>query len=393
MFDGEIASEKGNIKLLDGIAKLAAECLKMEDKIRPEMVEVADRLRTIRKVLQKRKGRSSIDDRMEITTNFSNDPLMVPTISLAELKQITRNFRNDTLIGGGLYGNVFFGVLKDGQKSAIMKLDPNSIEETFLEFPVVSRFKHENVVQLLGYCSDRDNCVLAYEYAPGGTGLMSLNFSKKLKTTGNKGVRGAQPGPVLSWGQRVKIALSAANWLEFLHQKARPCVIHGAIKSSNVLLFDDDVAKIGDIGVSRQAPYSEDDILLDRISPIPHCGPCGAPEEWFMQGKTTKSDVYNFGVVLLELVTGRKAYDPKLRPALLVAWAKPKLSESKLHRCVDLRLGGGYPLKALAKMAEIAALCVQYEMDFRPNMSEVVEALRPLLLSSSSNLPSAAETS
>lgn len=76
----------------------------------------------------------------------------------------------------------------------------------------------------------------------------------------------------------MKIALSAANWLEFLHQKARPCVIHGAIKSSNVLLFDDDVAKIGDIGVSRQAPYSEDDILLDRISPIPHCGPCGAPE-------------------------------------------------------------------------------------------------------------------
>lgn len=191
----------------------------------------------------------------------------------------------------------------------------------------------------------------------------------------------------------MKIALSAANWLEFLHQKARPCVIHGAIKSSNVLLFDDDVAKIGDIGVSRQAPYSEDDILLDRISPIPHCGPCGAPEEWFMQEKTTKSDVYNFGVVLLELVTGRKAYDPKLRPALLVAWAKPKLSESKLHRCVDPRLGGGYPLKALAKMAEIAALCVQYEMDFRPNMSEVVEALRPLLLSSSSNLPSAAEAS
>lgn len=89
------------------------------------------------------------DDRMEITTNFSNDPLMVPTISLAELKQITRNFRNDTLIGGGLYGNVFFGVLKDGQKSAILKLDPNSIEETFLEFPVVSRFKHEMLSSFL----------------------------------------------------------------------------------------------------------------------------------------------------------------------------------------------------------------------------------------------------
>jgi pto-interacting protein 1 len=89
--------------------------------------------------------------------------------------------------------------------------------------------------------------------------------------TGKKNVIGAEPGPVLSWAQRAKIALSAATGLEFLHEKAQPCVVHTCIKSSNILLFDSDVAKIGGVGVSRQ-PEDIDDILLDRIYPFPSSG-------------------------------------------------------------------------------------------------------------------------
>jgi pto-interacting protein 1 len=111
---------------------------------------------------------------------------------------------------------------------------------------MVSRLKHENVVELLGYCLDGATRVLAYEFATMGSLHDMLH--------GRKGVKGAQPGPVLSWVQRVKIAVGAAKGLEYLHEKAQPHIIHRDIKSSNVLLFDDDVAKIADFDLSNQAP-------------------------------------------------------------------------------------------------------------------------------------------
>jgi pto-interacting protein 1 len=143
---------------------------------------------------------------------------------------------------------------------------------------MVSRLKHEHVVELLGYCADGPLRVLAYEFATMGSlhdmlhGIVFCNnFSfvnllgeskiflvKSVFNTcrfiGRKGVKGAQPGPVLSWAQRVKIAVGAAKGLEYLHEKAQPHIIHRDIKSSNVLLFDDDVSKIADFDLSNQAP-------------------------------------------------------------------------------------------------------------------------------------------
>lgn len=299
-------------------------------------------------------------------------PIAIPSVPVDELKDITDNFASKCLIGEGAYGRVYHGVLKSGRAVAIKKLDSSKQpdQEFLAQVSMVSRLKNENVVQLLGYCVDGGLRILAYEYAPNGSLHDMLH--------GRKGVKGAQPGPVLSWAQRVKIAVSAAKGLEYLHEKAQPHIIHRDIKSSNVLLFDDDVAKIADFDLSNQAPD-----MAARLHSTRVLGTFGyhAPEYAMTGQLNSKSDVYSFGVVLLELLTGRKPVDYTLPRGQqsLVTWATPKLSEDKVKQCVDGRLNGDYPPKAVAKMAAVAALCVQYEADFRPNMSIVVKALQPLL--------------
>ncbi|OMO82249.1 hypothetical protein COLO4_23148 [Corchorus olitorius] len=242
-------------------------------------------------------------------------PIEVPAIPADELKEITDNFGTNSLIGEGSYGRVYYGVLKSGQAAAIKKLDSSKQpdDEFLAQVSMVSRLKHENFVQLLGYCVDGNSRILAYEFASNGSLHDILH--------GRKGVKGAQPGPAPDMAAR-------------LH-------------STRVL---------GTFGY--HAP------------------------EYAMTGQlNAKSDVYSFGVVLLELLTGRKPVDHTLPRGQqsLVTWATPKLSEDKVRQCVDQRLGGDYPPKAVAKMAAVAALCVQYEADFRPNMSIVVKALQPLL--------------
>jgi len=281
----------------------------------------------------------------------------VPQIPIEELKEATDNFGPKSLIGEGSYGRVYYSVLRNGRTAAIKKLDTSKQpdQEFLAQVSMVSRLKHENVLELVGYCVEGSLRVLAYEFATMGSLHDILH--------GRKGVRGAQPGPVLTWMQRVKIAVEAAKGLEYLHEKAQSPIIHRDIKSSNILLFDDCTAKIADFDVSNQAPD-----MAARLHSTRVLGTFGyhAPD---------------FGVVLLELLTGRKPVDhtmPRGQQSL-VTWATPRLSEDKVKQCVDSRLKGDYPPKAVAKMAAVAALCVQYEADFRPNMSIVVKALQPLL--------------
>ncbi|XP_024018052.1 pto-interacting protein 1 [Morus notabilis] len=313
-----------------------------------------------------------------VNTNNSNSnsniqPIEVPEIPVEELKDITDSFGSKGFIGEGSYGRVYRGLLRTGQSAAIKTLDNSSKQpqhEFLAQISMVSRLKHENVIELVGYCVDGPLRVLAYEYAP--------NASLHDILHGKKGVKGAQLGPPLSWARRVKIAVGAAGGLEYLHEKAHPPIIHRDIKSSNILLFDDDVAKIADFDLSNQAPDAAARLHSTRV-----LGTFGyhAPEYAMTGQLSSKSDVYSFGVVLLELLTGRKPVDHTLPRGQqsLVTWATPKLSEDKVKQCVDARLNGEYPAKAVAKLAAVAALCVQYEADFRPNMSIVVKALQPLL--------------
>lgn len=317
-------------------------------------------------------GHHATDPATKASQIVKVQPIAVPSISVEELKEVTDNFGNKALIGEGSYGRVYYGILKNGRAAAIKKLDASKQpdQEFLAQVSMVSRLKHEHVVELVGYCVDGNLRVLAYEYATMGSLHDILH--------GRKGVKGAQPGPVLSWLQRVKIAVGAAKGLEYLHEKAQPHIIHRDIKSSNVLIFDDDVAKVADFDLSNQAPD-----MAARLHSTRVLGTFGyhAPEYAMTGQLSSKSDVYSYGVVLLELLTGRKPVDHTLPRGQqsLVTWATPRLSEDKVRQCVDQRLGGDYPPKAVAKMAAVAALCVQYEADFRPNMSIVVKALQPLL--------------
>ncbi|KAL9308981.1 putative protein kinase RLK-Pelle-RLCK-VIII family [Arabidopsis thaliana] len=306
-------------------------------------------------------------------------PMAVPAIPVDELEDITENFSSEVLVGEGSYGRVFYGVLKSGKEVAIKKLYPTKQpdQEFLSQVSMVSRLHHENVVALMAYCVDGPLRVLAYEFATYGTLHDVLH--------GQKGVIGALQGPVMTWQRRVKIAIGVARGLEYFHKKVSPQVIHRDIKASNILLFDDDVAKIGEFDLYDQAPNMAGRLHSCRIAlgaSRSHC-----PEHVMTGILTTKSDVYSFGVVLLELLTGRKPVDRTLPRGQqnLVTWATPKLSKEKVKQCVDARLLGEYPPKAVAKLAAVSARCVHYDPDFRPGMSIVVKALQPLLNSSRSS--------
>ncbi|KAK7396311.1 hypothetical protein VNO78_17227 [Psophocarpus tetragonolobus] len=301
-------------------------------------------------------------------------PIEIPSIPLDELNRLTGNFGAKAFIGEGSYGRVYYAKLSDGTDAAIKKLDTSSSPEPDNDFgtqlSVVSRLKHDNFLELIGYCLEAENRILVYQYASLGSLHDVLH--------GRKGVQGAEPGPVLSWSERAKIAFGAAKGLEFLHEKVQPSIVHRDVRSSNVLLFNDYEAKIADFSLTNQSSDTAARLHSTRV-----LGTFGyhAPE-YAMTGQITqKSDVYSFGVVLLELLTGRKPVDhtmPKGQQSL-VTWATPRLSEDKVKQCVDPKLNNEYPPKAIAKLAAVAALCVQYEADFRPNMTIVVKALQPLL--------------
>ncbi|KAG0471950.1 hypothetical protein HPP92_016496 [Vanilla planifolia] len=283
-------------------------------------------------------------------------PIEVPVIPVDEINEMTYNFGSKALMGEGAFGKVYYGVLKT--------------------VSMVSRLKHKNVVELLGYCVDGSLRVLAYEFATRGSLHDILHGNFLMIFSGAKGVKGAPPGPVLQWAQRVKIAVGVARGLEYLHN-TEPRVIHRDIKSCNILLFDDDVVKIADFDLSDQSPD-----MAARLQSTRLLGNFGyhAPEFSMTGQLSSKSDVYSFGVVLLELMTGRKPIDTTLPRGQqsLVTW-RHGLLKIRLSKCVDPRLRGEYPHKAVAKFAAVTSLCVQFEADLRPNMSIVLNVFETLL--------------
>lgn len=231
------------------------------------------------------------------------------------------------------------------------------------EVEMLSRLHHRNLVRLLGICTEEKNRCLVYELIPNGSVESHLHGIDK------------EVAP-LDWGARLKIALGAARGLAYLHEDSSPRVIHRDFKSSNILLEHDFTPKVSDFGLARSALDEENQHISTRVM-----GTFGyvAPEYAMTGHLLVKSDVYSYGVVLLELLTGRKPVDMSMPSGQenLVAWARPLLPTPEgLNLLIDPSLSPEVPLDSIAKVAAIASMCVQPEVSHRPFMGEVVQALK-----------------
>ncbi|KAL3749832.1 hypothetical protein ACJRO7_010885 [Eucalyptus globulus] len=288
-----------------------------------------------------------------------------------ELASATKNFRQECLLGEGGFGRVYKGTLQGtGQVVAVKQLDRHGLQgnkEFLVEVLMLSLLHHENLVNLIGYCADGDQRLLAYEYMPGGSledHLLDIEPQQK----------------PLDWLTRMKIGFGAAQGLEYLHDKANPPVIFRDLKSSNILLDEAFNPKLSDFGLAKLGPAGDKMHVSSRV--MGTYGYC-APEYARMGELTPKSDVYSFGVVMLELITGRRAIDTTKPPdeQNLVAWAQPKFRDPGSYPdMADPLLQRRFPEKALNQAVAIVAMCLQEEASVRPLISDVVTTLSFLLV-------------
>ncbi|XP_076889888.1 putative serine/threonine-protein kinase PIX13 [Bidens hawaiensis] len=290
----------------------------------------------------------------------------------AELQSATKNFRPNTILGEGGFGQVFKGWMDGvtyapskvgaGIPVAVKKSDSDSfqgLKEWQTEVEFLGKFSHPNLVKLLGYCWEDKEYLLVYEYMQNGS-LENHLFKK-----------GTEP---LSWETRIKIATGAARGLAFLHTTERK-VIYRDFKSSNILLDGEFNAKLSDFGLAKLGPVNGE----SHVSTIA-MGTYGyaAPEYMITGHLYVKSDVYGFGVVMLEMITGLRVIDPNRLSSQqnLVDWARPSLTDiKKLKRIMDPRLEHVYPSQGMIKAGELILKCLDSNPNHRPSMEKVVVSL------------------
>ncbi|KAL4579090.1 hypothetical protein LXL04_015225 [Taraxacum kok-saghyz] len=307
--------------------------------------------------------------------------------TFAELRSATRNFRPDTMLGEGGFGRVFKGWVDGvtyapskvgiGIAVAVKKSNPDSaqgLKEWQAEVKFLGKFSHPNLVKLIGYCWEDREFLLVYEYMQKGS-LENHLFKK-----------GAEPIP---WSTRIKIAIGAAQGLAFLHTTEKT-VIYRDFKSSNILLDGDFNAKLSDFGLAKLGPANgESHVSTGVVGTYGYAAP-----EYIATGHLyVKSDVYGFGVVLLEMITGLRVLDTN-RPSSqhnLVDWARPALPDKRrLRKIIDPRLEQDYPSKGANKASELILSCLEPDPKNRPSMEEVVVSLE--VINAIKTIPKATKT-
>ncbi|KAK2635522.1 hypothetical protein Ddye_030314 [Dipteronia dyeriana] len=296
-------------------------------------------------------------------------------ISIQVLRNVTNNFSDENILGRGGFGTVYKGELHDGTKIAVKRMESGVVSEKGLaefrsEIAVLTKVRHRHLVTLIGYCLEGNERLLVYEYMPQGT-LSRHLFNWKEEEL--------KP---LEWTRRLTIALDVARGVEYLHTLAHKSFIHRDLKPSNILLGDDMRAKVADFGLVRLAPENGKHSIETRLA-----GTFGylAPEYAVTGRVTTKVDVFSFGVILMELISGRKALD-ETQPedsVHLVTWFRRmhinKDNKDVFRKAFDQTIElDEETYSSVSTVAELAGHCCARESYQRPDMGHVVNVLSSL---------------
>ncbi|KAG0615839.1 hypothetical protein M758_5G070900 [Ceratodon purpureus] len=290
-------------------------------------------------------------------------PVNPQIFSFSQLQLATRNFAEDCLLGKGSHGLVYKGVLEDGKQVAIKRAtyarqllqDESSFDN---ELEILSKIWSDKLVNLLGYTRDEDEKLLVVEFMSNGTLHDNLHDSFS----------------PLSWTMRIHLALQIAKGVLALHS-ASPPIIHRDIKSSNVLIDEKWNAKLGDFGLALRGHI--EDMLKTSTPPAGTMGYLD-PEYETPSDLSTKTDVFSFGILLLEIISGRNAIDLAYEPPSILDWALPLIKQGKINEILDKKIPVPGNTKPLKLMINLAIKCVRTSRYRRPSMFDVVEDLKDI---------------
>uniref|UniRef100_A0A0D9V6Y9 non-specific serine/threonine protein kinase n=1 Tax=Leersia perrieri TaxID=77586 RepID=A0A0D9V6Y9_9ORYZ len=311
------------------------------------------------------KGKSGEDEDYSIYEEETPLHIDIRRFTYAELKLITNNFQS--IIGKGGFGTVYHGILENNDEVAVKVLVETSVTESkdFLpEVQTLSKVHHKNLVALVGYCQNKKCLALVYDFMPRG------NLQQLLRGGYDRS---------LNWEERLHIALDAAQGLEYLHESCTPSIVHRDVKTPNILLDKNLVAKISDFGLSRAFNAAHTHISTVAAGTLGYLD----PEYHATFQLTVKTDVYSFGIVLLEIVTGQPPVFMDPQTVHLPNWVRQKIAKGSVHDVADTKLLNQYDATHLQTVIDLAMNCLENAAIDRPSMTEVVSVLKVCLPASS----------
>lgn len=288
--------------------------------------------------------------------------------SFRELQTATGNFNPKNILGQGGFGVVYRGCLPNKMVVAVKRLkDPNFTGEVQFqtEVEMIGLAVHRNLLRLYGFCMTSNERLLVYPYMPHGS------VADRLRDT-------RRETPSLDWNRRMCIALGTARGLLYLHEQCNPKIIHRDVKAANILLDESFEAVVGDFGLAKLLDRRESHVTTAVRGTVGHIAP-----EYLSTGQSSeKTDVFGFGILLLELITGQKAFDAgngQVQKGMILDWVRTLYEEKRLEVLVDRDLDGCFSATELEKAVELALLCTQALPNLRPKMSEVMKVLEGIV--------------
>lgn len=303
-----------------------------------------------------------------VQQDYELDISHLKRFSYRELQLATSNFSSKNILGQGGYGVVYKGCLPNRTLVAVKRLrDPNFTGEVQFqtEVEMIGLALHRNLLRLFGFCMTTNERLLVYPYMPNGS------VADRLRET-------CRDRPSLDWNRRLCIALGAARGLVYLHEQCNPKIIHRDVKAANILLDEGFEAVVGDFGLAKLLDQRESHVTTAVRGTVGHIAP-----EYLSTGQSSeKTDVFGFGILLLELITGQKALDAgngQVQKGMILDWVRTLNEEKRLEVLVDRDLKGCFDAVELEKCVELALQCTQSSPNLRPKMSDVLKVLEGLV--------------